>query len=50
MTHPAPIDATLDEWIARESIPFSVDSPETLNATAKRRGSPLVGLSASTEQ
>jgi hypothetical protein len=24
--------ATLDDWIARETIPFSVDSPETLNA------------------
>jgi erythromycin esterase len=32
MSHSAPIYATLDDWIAREAIPFSVDSPETLNA------------------
>lgn len=28
--------ATLDDWIAREAIPFSVDSPETLNAAVDR--------------
>jgi erythromycin esterase-like protein len=36
MTHPAPIHATLDDWIAREAIPFSVDSPETLHAAADK--------------
>jgi len=36
MTHSAPIYATLDDWIAREAIPFSVDSPETLNAAVDR--------------
>ncbi len=28
MSHPAPVHATLDDWIAREAIPFSIDSPE----------------------
>lgn len=32
MTHPVPTYATLDEWIAREVLPFSVDSPKTFNA------------------
>jgi erythromycin esterase-like protein len=32
MTHPTPIHATLDDWIAREAIPSSVDSPATFNA------------------
>src|SRR5262245_57849805 len=32
MSHSAPLHATLDDWIAREAIPFSVDSPETLHA------------------
>lgn len=32
MTHPAPIHATFDDWIAREAIPFSIDSPRTFNA------------------
>jgi erythromycin esterase len=27
MTHPTPTNATLDDWIAREAIPFSLDSP-----------------------
>ena len=27
---------TLDDWIAREAIPFSVDAPETLNASVDR--------------
>ena len=27
------IHATLDDWIQREAIPFSVDSPETFNAS-----------------
>ena len=36
MTHPATIHATLDDWIAREAIPFSVDSPETFNAAVDK--------------
>ncbi len=32
MSHPTPTYATLDDWIAREAIPFSLDSPETFNA------------------
>ncbi|MBV9689242.1 MAG: hypothetical protein JO202_05960 [Ktedonobacteraceae bacterium] len=32
MTHPAPIDATLDDWIAHEAIPFSLDSRPDFNA------------------
>jgi erythromycin esterase-like protein len=31
MTHSPPLHATLDEWIAREAIPFSVDSSATFN-------------------
>ena len=31
MTH-----ATLDNWIRHEAIPFSIDSPETLNASIDR--------------
>src|SRR6266545_1528868 len=27
------LHATLDDWIARETIPISIDSPEGLNAT-----------------
>src|SRR5262245_49476570 len=27
-----PIYSALDDWVAREAIPFSVDSPETLHA------------------
>ena len=36
MTHPAPTYATLDDWIAREAIPFSLNSPETFNAAVDR--------------
>ena len=36
MTHPAPIHATLDDWIAHEALPFSVDLPETLHAAADK--------------
>jgi erythromycin esterase len=36
MTHPTSIHATLDDWIAREAIPFSVDSPETFNAAVAK--------------
>lgn len=32
MSHPAPNHATLDDWIAREAISFSVDSPASFNA------------------
>jgi erythromycin esterase len=32
MSHPAPIHATLDDWIAREATQFSVDSPESFDA------------------
>jgi erythromycin esterase len=32
MSHSTPTHATLDDWIAREAIPFSLDSPETFNA------------------
>lgn len=32
MTDSTPIDATLDDWIAREAIPFSLDAPDTFNA------------------
>jgi len=30
------IHPTLDDWITREAIPFSVDSPETLNAAVDK--------------
>jgi erythromycin esterase-like protein len=33
MSHSAPARATLDDWVAHEAIPFSVDAPETVNAT-----------------
>jgi erythromycin esterase-like protein len=36
MSHSAPIHATLDDWIAREAIPFSVDSRETINAAVDK--------------
>jgi erythromycin esterase len=36
MTHPAPIHATLDDWIAHEALPFSVDRPETFNAAVDK--------------
>src|SRR4051794_2047673 len=32
MSLPAPIPTTLHDWIARESIPFSLDSTESFNA------------------
>jgi erythromycin esterase len=32
MSHSAPKQATLDDWIARESIPFSIHSTESFNA------------------
>ncbi len=36
MSHPATKHATLDDWIAREAIPFSVDSSETFNAAVDK--------------
>lgn len=32
MSQPIPTHDTLDEWIAREAIPFSIDSPAALHA------------------
>jgi len=32
MAPPLPVHATLDDWIAREAIPFSVDAPDTVGA------------------
>ena len=32
----APTHATLDDWIAREATPFSVDSPRTFNAAVDK--------------
>jgi erythromycin esterase-like protein len=32
MSRPIPTHATLDDWIAREAIPFAVDQPATLDA------------------
>jgi erythromycin esterase len=36
MPQPVPVHATLDDWIAREAIPFSVDSSDTFNAAVDR--------------
>jgi len=36
MTHPAPIHATLDDWITRKAIPFSVDSPRTFSSAVDK--------------
>ena len=36
MSRPTPTHATLDDWIAHEAIPFSVDSPETFNAAVDK--------------
>jgi len=33
---PSPVYATLDDWILHEAIPFSLDSPQTLNASIDR--------------
>jgi erythromycin esterase len=32
MNHSTPVYATLDDWIEREAIPFSIDSPASLDA------------------
>jgi erythromycin esterase len=36
MSRPTPTHATLDDWIAREATPFSVDSPTTFNAAVDK--------------
>jgi erythromycin esterase len=36
MSRTTPTYATLDDWIAREAIPFSVDAPGTFHATVDR--------------
>jgi erythromycin esterase len=36
MSHPAPTHATLDDWVAREATPFSVDSLGTFNAAVDK--------------
>ncbi len=36
MSYSGPTHATLDEWISREAIAFSVDSPETFDAAVDR--------------
>jgi erythromycin esterase-like protein len=36
MSSPTPTHATLDDWIAREATPFSVDSPRTFNAAVDK--------------
>jgi erythromycin esterase-like protein len=36
MTHPAPIHATLDDWITHEAIPFSVEQPRTFSAAVDK--------------
>lgn len=36
MSPVAPIYATLDDWIAREAIPFSIDSPEMFHGAVDR--------------
>lgn len=36
MSRPNPTHVTLDDWIASESTPFSVDSPKTFNAAVDK--------------
>jgi erythromycin esterase len=36
MTHAARVYATLDDWIAHEAIPFSLDEPSTFNAAVDK--------------
>src|SRR5215470_10267130 len=36
MTHPTLTYATLDDWIARETIPFSLDSPRTFSTAVDK--------------
>jgi erythromycin esterase len=46
MSGPIPTHATLDDWIAREAIRFSVDLPETLHAAVDKM---IASLDASVE-
>jgi erythromycin esterase-like protein len=43
MAHDAPTYGTLDEWIAREAIPFSLDSSATFNDAIERLTAALGG-------
>lgn len=36
MVRPAPTYATLDDWIAREAMPFALDVPDTVDAAVDR--------------
>ncbi|MGI8551208.1 MAG: erythromycin esterase family protein [Dehalococcoidia bacterium] len=36
LSRPTPTHATLDDWVAREATPFSVDSPRTFNAAVDK--------------
>src|SRR5205085_2524726 len=36
MSRPTPTHATLDDWIAREATPFSVDSPRSFHAAGDK--------------
>ena len=36
MTRPSPLYKTLDDWIAQEVIPFSLDSPNTFNSAVDK--------------
>src|SRR5260370_15590290 len=36
MTHPPPPYATLDDWIAHEAIPFSLDSPAAFSTAVDK--------------
>ncbi len=36
MSHPTPTHDTLDDWIAREAIPFAIDSPATFDTAIDR--------------
>jgi len=41
MTHAAAVYATLDDWIAHEAIPFSLDSRPDFNAAVDKVIDPL---------
>jgi len=36
MTYPTPTYATLNDWIAHEAIPFSLDSPGSFNVVVDK--------------
>jgi erythromycin esterase-like protein len=36
MTHPSPTFATLDDWVAREAVPFSVDAAASFHTAVER--------------